>query len=82
VEVIMPVLAKLTYAGAADLAAGVNCIAHGLPSTPDVAIYQVVSTASLPVALVSRGSSVVVWNNQNAAVAGEMFAQVVHSIIC
>jgi hypothetical protein len=62
------------------------CIAHGFPQTPDVAIYQVrvtdASVSSIPIALMSRGTTAVMGANLDfSGVESEMFAQVVHGII-
>lgn len=81
----MPVLATFTFAGAASMASGVNCFAHNLPTTPDWAYQQgignTVSSPSLPVHLITRASTCVIWGNPNGvAINNEMVAQFVHAI--
>lgn len=83
----MGVQGVYTYTGAACLAAGVNCWAHGLPTTPDWAVPIPRAAAgsaaalSLPIHLVSRGTTGVIAYNPNPAMDGELVAQYLHSII-
>ena len=83
----MPLLATYTFAGAASLASGNNCLAHGLPTQPDWGYIIPVSAAgaaapsSIPIGLVSMTNAHAVWANPNGtAVNAEMVAQFVHAI--
>ena len=83
----MALLATYTNAGAASLASGANCFAHGLPTTPDWGAAMpiaplLVPTSSIPIHLTSRGATTVVLLNANtAAVNTEAVFQYCHSII-
>ena len=84
----MPLLGTYTFAGAASLASGTNCIAHSLPTTPDWAIPGIpiapagaASALSIPVNLASRQAVAVICTNpNNTGVNAEMVAVFVHSI--
>ena len=82
----MGVLSTFTYTGAASMANGPTCIAHGLPTTPDWAVFVPVgaiaaNALSLPVQLTSRGTVGVMGRNPNGAgLNAELVAQFVHSI--
>lgn len=82
----MALLSTFTNAGAACMASGANCFAHSLPTTPDWAVPVIVGTAaisasSVPLQLVSRGSTMVAYYNGNGAGANaEQVSQFVHSI--
>jgi len=85
----MALLATYTNAGAASLAGGANCFAHGLPTTPDWATFipimagsASVAASSIPIHLVSRGATAIVAFNANgASLNAEAVFQFVHSII-
>ena len=83
----MPLLATYTYAGAASLASGGSCIAHGLPTQPDWAYAIPISAAgapasgSIPIGLVTLTDDTVALVNPNGtAVNAEMVVQFVHAI--
>lgn len=76
------ILKTFILAGAQSLAAaGATSITHGLPTTPDVALWIPTGAISLPVSLDSRGATVLVLRNPNGAQGGEIFAAVFHSLI-
>lgn len=90
----MPLLSTYTYAGAASLTGGggagaaANCIAHGLPTTPDWAVSVPVgpligpAPLSIPLVLATRTPIFVgVMNDNGTGVNAEMVAQFVHSMI-
>lgn len=83
----MGLLSTFTWAGAASLASGTNCFAHGLPTTPDWAFSIVKTVAgtpacSVPIALVSRGTAALIFENSNGgALNAEGAAQFCHSLI-
>jgi len=85
----VPLLGTYTYtSGSASLADGVNCFAHGLPTTPDWASFIYAgdaSTPSIPLHLVSRTTRAVIVQESNVPVDGlpvraEIVAQFVHSV--
>lgn len=82
----MPVLTggTFTFVGAQCISGGFNtaCIAHGLPTQPDWAIFQGMSSFGAAVSVVSR-TAAIVWlmNTGGSAVAGEVVAQFVHSVV-
>ena len=78
----MPVLGTYTFVGALSLAGNAaGCVAHGLPTQPDWAIYQPTTSIGAAVALVTRAAAGVWYHNTGgSATPGEAVAQFVHSI--
>ena len=82
----MAVLGTFTAVTNTCLANGVNCVAHGLPTTPDWANYLPVGTgaaapASVPLHLISRSNVAILFGNGNPGINAEFVAQFVHSIM-
>ena len=74
-----------TNSGAACIGAGLTCFAHGLPTTPDFAIFAPITDGTanvcLPVKL-TRGAAHVAINGALANGTGaDALFQVFHSII-
>lgn len=86
----MGVLATFTNVSALSLGANAaGCLAHGLPTTPDWAVYQPTAPAAPSpglygtlVCLVTRGASGLYFHNTGgSATPGESVSQFVHSFI-
>ena len=89
----MPLLGVFINAGAACLASGLTCIAHGTSQpfiygggSPDWAGYQIRSqgaaAVSLPVSLESLTATLVIWRNPNGVgINGSMLVAAWHGII-
>lgn len=79
----MPLLGTFIYAGAFSLANGTNCLATGLPTTPDWVGYSPIAAVSLPIRFLSRNSSgvAILANGNGGGIDGEIFAIVAHSTI-
>lgn len=82
----MALLGTYLDAGAASLASGLTCFSHSLPTIPDFATFQVLSSgansSSIPIFLESRAATLVVWRNGNGGgVNGEQMLIFAHSII-
>lgn len=58
-----------------------GCLAHGLPTQPDWAVYQPTGTIGALACLVTRGNSAIWWFNAGgSATPGQSISQFVHSI--
>lgn len=78
----MPLLGTFIYAGGFSLASGTNCLATGLPSTPDWVGYSPIAAVSLPVQFLSRtGATIILSSGNGAGINGEVFAIFAHSKI-
>ena len=79
----MPVLGTYTFVAALSVAGNAAaCVAHGLPTLPDWAVYQPTGTIGAAVCLVTRGVSGLYYHNTGgSAPPGEATAQFVHSVI-
>lgn len=79
----MAVLATYTAVTALSIAGNAaGCFAHGLPTTPDWAVYQPTLTVGAAVNLVTRAAAgLYFFNTGGSACAGEVTAQFVHSLI-
>lgn len=85
----MALLGTFVNSGTQSLAAGYNCIAHGIVgfAEPDFATYQLkslvgASSASIPIFLASLSAALVIWRNNNGAgVPGDHFVILLHNII-
>jgi len=79
----MALLGTYTYAATLSVAGNAAaCVAHGLPTLPDWAVYQPTGTTGAAVCLVTRGADALYFHNSGgSATGGEAVAQFVHSII-
>lgn len=78
----MALLATYANCGAASLAAaGLTCIVHGLPTTPDLALIFPITASLTPPNLSSRTATTVNINNGGPAINNELTAMVLHSVI-
>jgi len=79
----MPVLATYTFVGVLSVAANAQaCVAHGLPTQPDWAIYQGTGSFAALVSVVSRTATALwAYNSGGNAVQGDLAAAFVHSIV-
>lgn len=79
----MPALGTYTFVGVLSCAANAQaCVAHGLPTQPDWAIYQGTGSFAALVSVISRTDAALwVYNSGGNPVQGEITAQFVHSLI-
>ena len=83
----MALLASYTNAGIACFANGTNCFAHSLPTTPDWAepvplgLAGTTAAASLPLHLITRGTTMVAVCNPNPGMGGELVSKFEHSLV-
>lgn len=79
----MPLLATYTFVGVLSMAGRAQgCIAHGLPTQPDWAIYTGTGSFAALTSIISRTNAAVwAFNSGGTAVQGETVAQFVHSLI-
>ena len=79
----MPLLATFTNVSTLSLAGNsFGCIAHGIITQPDWAVYQSTHTFGGAVGLFTRhATALIVFNSGGSAIPGEVTAQFVHSIV-